>query len=105
MTTQISHLLTVFNSSVNIYIYLIKHHKAHLIQDLIPRCLKGQGRRGNNDMDIFNSQDQMGATALTNVSTITTPSKKTSFIIRRNSGTKDKTKPFFASQFSDNSNT
>jgi hypothetical protein len=35
-TTHFSHLLTVINSSVNFYIYFLKHYKGHIFKEFLP---------------------------------------------------------------------
>ena len=51
-TTFISHLLTVINSSVNFYIYFLKHHKGHIFRGFLPKGWFGQAR----ETDTFSSQ-------------------------------------------------
>ena len=51
-TTQFSHLLTVFNSTVNFYIYFLKHRSSNMFRRFLPSsCI-----RHNRDEDIFPSQ-------------------------------------------------
>ena len=51
-TVQFSHLLTTINSSVNFYIYTLKHYTGHLPRDILPRHWARQGGEG----EMFGSQ-------------------------------------------------
>ena len=51
-TTHFSHLLTVINSSVNFYIYFLKHYKGHIFKRFLP----GRWRRHTREGDIYGSQ-------------------------------------------------
>jgi len=59
-TIHLSHLLTVINSSVNFYIYFLKHHKGHIFRGFLPKGWFGPARGS----DAFCSQN--GDTVLTN---------------------------------------
>ena len=44
--TCISHLLTTLNSSVNFYIYFLKHYRGRIFTRILPRWLR-PGREGD----------------------------------------------------------
>ena len=51
-TTHFSHLLTVINSSVNFYIYALKHYSGHVFREILPR----RWRSHPEETDLFGSQ-------------------------------------------------